>query len=384
MRLQMLEFVDQVWSEPLSNFKEFDSEQTLVLVFADSQLDELTEQIRQINLTFPNSIIIGGSTASEILNTEVKEESIAISIIQFEKGTIFSIKEKVTDFNNTTDIAKSIGKKVLSQSKKINQPIKGVFVLSDGLNINGTHLINGFNESLPNILITGGAMADGSRFEKTYTLDHTEWKSNEIVAVAFYGESIEMSHGSKGGWDIFGPQRTVTKSTDNIVYEFDGKPALDLYKTYLGELASDLPASGLLFPIAIINDDGTQIVRTLIAVDEEKNAVIFVADVAEGSQIQLMKANFDRLIDGAYSAAELTQWKDLSGDQPTLAIAVSCVGRLLVLKRRIEEEVEATLDALPKNTQQIGFYSYGEISPLSNGTCGLHNQTMTLTTIREN
>ncbi len=384
MRLQMLEFVDQVWSEPLSNFKEFDSEQTLVLVFADSQLDELTEQIRQINLTFPNSIIIGGSTASEILNTEVKEESIAISIIQFEKGTIFSIKEKVTDFNNTTDIAKSIGKKVLSQSKKINQPIKGVFVLSDGLNINGTHLINGFNESLPNILITGGAMADGSRFEKTYTLDHTEWKSNEIVAVAFYGESIEMSHGSKGGWDIFGPQRTVTKSTDNIVYEFDGKPALDLYKTYLGELASDLPASGLLFPIAIINDDGTQLVRTLIAVDEEKNAVIFVADVAEGSQIQLMKAKFDRLIDGAYSAAELTQWKDLSGDQPTLAIAVSCVGRLLVLKRRIEEEVEATLDALPKNTQQIGFYSYGEISPLSNGTCGLHNQTMTLTTIREN
>ena len=67
----------------------------------------------------------------------------------------------------------------------------------------------------------------------------------------------------------------------------------------------------------------------------------------------------------------------------TLAIAISCVGRRLVLGERTEEETEATLDVLPDGTQQIGFYSYGEISPLSSGRCDLHNQTMTLTTISE-
>ncbi|HIE01062.1 MAG TPA: hypothetical protein EYP59_12370, partial [Thiotrichaceae bacterium] len=360
------------------------SKQTLILVFADNQLAELAKQIEQINHVFSEATIIGGSTASEILGAEVKEESIALAIIQFEKSSVFSVKEKIENFNNSTDIAKSIGQKLLQQAHKIKQPLQGVFVLSDGLNVNGTHLVNGLNEALPNILITGGAMGDGSRFKTTFTLDQSVWATNEVVAVGFYGDSIELSHGSKGGWDVFGPERIVTKSTDNIVYEIDNKPALDLYKTYLGELATDLPSSGLLFPIAIINDDGTKIVRTLIGIDENTNAIIFVADVAEGSKVQLMKANFDRLIDGAYSAAELTNWGNLSGNQPTLSIAVSCVGRLLVLKGHIEEEVEATLEALPENTQQIGFYSYGEISPIANGTCSLHNQTMTLTTIREN
>jgi hypothetical protein len=59
------------------------------------------------------------------------------------------------------------------------------------------------------------------------------------------------------------------------------------------------------------------------------------------------------------------------------------VGRRLVLGSRTEEEIEATLEVLPKGTQQIGFYSYGEISPYTAGTCDLHNQTMTLTTLSE-
>lgn len=66
-----------------------------------------------------------------------------------------------------------------------------------------------------------------------------------------------------------------------------------------------------------------------------------------------------------------------------LAIAVSCVGRRWLLGERTEEELERTLDVLPAGTQQIGYYSYGEISPATVGSCDLHNQTMTLTTIAE-
>lgn len=96
-----------------------------------------------------------------------------------------------------------------------------------------------------------------------------------------------------------------------------------------------------------------------------------------------MKANFDRLINGASEAASIAN--DLGGDetQLTLSIAISCVGRRLVLGQRTEEELEAALEMLPQGVKQIGFYSYGEISPYASGSCDLHNQTMTLTTVRE-
>jgi hypothetical protein len=106
-----------------------------------------------------------------------------------------------------------------------------------------------------------------------------------------------------------------------------------------------------------------------------------------------MRSSHDRLIEGAAGAAadaagaRRRPAHDASAapfdDGPTLALAISCVGRRLVLGQRVEEETEATLDALPASTTQIGFYSYGEISPSGAAPCDLHNQTMTLTTIRE-
>jgi hypothetical protein len=204
-----------------------------------------------------------------------------------------------------------------------------------------------------------------------------------VTAVGFYGDAVQVGYGSKGGWDLFGPERMVTKSVANIVYELDNKPALALYKEYLGELASGLPATGLLFPLALKTEaDEEPLVRTLLAIDEEAQSLVFAGDVPEGKITQLMRANFDRLIEGAATAA--TQISNLgSVDGKHLSIAVSCVGRKLILKERIDEEVEATLDALPDNTLQVGFYSYGELSPTGALICRLHNQTMTLTLISE-
>jgi hypothetical protein len=292
------------------------------------------------------------------------------------------VTAQVDDYADASAIGEFLGAE-LKSFEAPKRPMKGLFVLSDGLNVNGTHLVNGLKAGSQQAMITGGLMGDGPRFGQTFVLANGSWASKQVTAVGFYGSQLSMSNGSKGGWDVFGPERLVTRSTDNVVYEFDGSPALDLYKTYLGELASGLPGTALLFPISMIGEDGERLVRTIVQVDEAENSLIFAGDVPQGARVQLMKANFDRLIDGAYSAAELVDWSDVSSSQPTLSIAISCVGRRLILKGRVEEEVEATLDALPENTYQIGFYSYGEISPTGSGVCSLHNQTMTLTTIRE-
>jgi len=207
-------------------------------------------------------------------------------------------------------------------------------------------------------------------------------ESGIVSALGSYGDTIRLGHGSRGGWDLFGPERRVTRSESNKVYELDGKPALDLCKTYLGELAADLPASAFLFPLSLRPQDHEEerLIRTVLAIDETEQSLTFAGDIPTGSLVQLTRGNFDRLIEGA-SAAAATAGRPLQGQ--TLSVAVSCVGRRLVLGERTEEELEAALKLLPEGTKQVGFYSYGEISPYATGQCDLHNQTMTLTTIGE-
>ena len=262
--------------------------------------------------------------------------------------------------------------------------LRGVFLLANGnSSVNGSELVHGINEIVGGrAIVTGGLAGDGTRFETTWVLRDGMPAGGVVAAVGMYGDSLLLGHGSKGGWDPFGPERVITRSKANVLYELDGRPALQLYKEYLGDRASGLPATALLFPLVVRagNDSDKRLVRTILAIDEVAQSLTFAGDVPQGALAQLMRANLDRLVEGASDAALAT---NASAAGPILSIAISCVGRRLVLSERIEEETEAVLDALPDRTQQIGFYSYGEISPHTDGTCDLHNQTMTLTTIAE-
>lgn len=380
MKITTFEYLDQQWSDDLTTLTAMNTSNTLGLVFADNQLDGIPDILQTLFQSFPEVTFVGGSSAGEVLGTEVKDGSVVVALLQLEKTRFEVAITNVDDYADSYALGTSLSMQLTDKSSD-EFPLKGVFVLSDGLNVNGSQLSKGLVEQAPNVLITGGLMGDGPRFETTQVLANHEWRSGQVIAVGFYGDAFQMGYGSQGGWDVFGPERLVTKSDENEVFEFDGTPALDLYKTYLGDLAEGLPSTALLYPISLVGEDGAFLVRTIVQIDEAKKSLIFAGDVPEGARVQLMKANFDRLIDGAFSAAESVGWSD--SDEPVLSIAISCVGRRLILKGRVEEEVEVVLDALPDNTQQIGFYSYGELSPLSNGSCSLHNQTMTLTTFRE-
>ena len=261
--------------------------------------------------------------------------------------------------------------------------MRAIFVLSDGLAVNGTELLNGIRAAAsPGLVVTGGLAGDGSRFERTWVIASGKIVSGVVVGVGLYGDAVHVSHGSRGGWDSFGPERLVTKAVGNVLYELDGEPALALYKTYLGERASGLPATALLFPLAL-RQEGSQdtLVRTILSVDEAAQSMTFAGDIPQESIVQLMRANFDRLVDGAAQASADADRQEI-GD--ALTVAISCVGRRLVLGERAEEELEAAFDPEFDRDKFVGFYSYGEISPLVRGGCSaLHNQTMTLTRIWE-
>lgn len=370
----------QGWS--IKSFPDMDSDQTLILIFAAPEYLENLSPIKDLAHRYPKSKIIGCSSAGEIFGPSILDESISVAILRFEKTRIKTVIEVVEDPGKSFIAGEKIAEKLNAAD------LHGIFVLSNGLEINGSQLVNGLNSIIDEkVVITGGLAGDGKRFQKTWTVYDGKVYKNHVAAVGFYGKQIHMGHASRGGWDIFGPERRITHSENNILYELDGKPALALYKEYLGERASALPATGLLYPLAIRKNqaDSKHIVRTILGIDEKKQSLIFAGDMPIGYLSRLMRANFDRLINSASEAGEaINDVISKNPPKPIFSTVISCVGRRLLLGERTEEETEAVLESLPKGTKQIGFYSYGEISPYyKSGSSDLHNQTMTVTTFSE-
>ncbi len=369
---------DGAWTATLS--PAWDSSSTLVLAFGASGLDPETAAAVELAERFPTSHLLGCSTAGEILDTSVLDGSLVVAVLRFDSVRLHSAFAPVSSAGDSLAAGQALGAQLAGED------LRGVLVFADGIHVNGSELVRGIGDRLPpGIPITGGLAGDGQQFRTTWVIGSGSSQRCGAAALGLYGKRLCFGHGSKGGWDIFGPERLVTRSQGNVLYELDGRPALGLYKEYLGHRASGLPATALLFPLALRDQSGgPQIVRTVTGIDEDRQAMTFAGDIPQGCVAQLMKANFDRLIDGAGDAALQTaaQWQ--RGGAPVLAVAVSCVGRRMVLGERCEEELEAVREMLPPAAQMIGFYSYGEISPhVAGGGCELHNQTMTLTTISE-
>ncbi|TDE12033.1 FIST signal transduction protein [Dyadobacter psychrotolerans] len=362
-----------------TSVKPFSFAPDLIFVFGNRELLENTNLTVQLHELYPDAIFSGCSTAGEIAGESVTDNTIVISAIQFDNTPLASAKVSLTDvdFNSF-----ETGKTLVSHLPTEN--LKHVFVVSDGLRVNGTDLVKGMRAGLAtNVTITGGLAGDGAKFSKTVIVEPDGVITTEnVAAIGFYGDSISIDFGSRGGWDSFGLDRLVTRSHENVLFEIDGEPALDLYKSFLGDRAKDLPASGLLFPLSMRDsEDRAPVVRTILGINEEEKSLTFAGDIPQGSFVRLMKANNDRLITGAEEAAGIAM--EGRGEAPEFAILVSCVGRKLVLKQIVEEEVESVSEVLGKPSI-AGFYSYGELAPFNkNVFCELHNQTMTITTFRE-
>ncbi|KIA94995.1 MULTISPECIES: FIST signal transduction protein [unclassified Flavobacterium] len=350
----------------------------LVLGFGSRDLVSDDTIFNQLKNKFPSSQLILCSSAGEIYDNEVLDDTIALTAIKFSSTVIKTYEVDITDFKNSFEAGSSLIEKFVQEDLKL------VLVLSDGGKVNGSELVNGMNAvKKEKVLIVGGLAGDAAKFEKTVVGLNARPTQGKIIAIGFYGQKLLVSHGSLGGWESFGLERIVTKSKSNVLYEIDGKNVLDLYKSYLGKYADELPGSALLFPLSIkIEEVDEPIVRTILSIDETNQTMTFAGDVPEGSKVRFMKANFDRLIDAASDAA--SSCLEVNSFSPKLALLISCVGRKLILGTRIDEEVEAVSDIFGGDTILSGFYSYGEISPLKPfGECILHNQTMTITCINE-
>ena len=348
-------------------------------LFASPTFIGTEEFVSKLACKFEGAILIGCSTAGEILGNEVLDSTIALTAVKFEKTKLRIEEVDLVACNlDSYEAGKAIS------SKLMGPDLRHIFVLSDGLIVNGAELVKGLHADLDkSVSITGGLAGDCSNFENTLVISGNKVASKKIVALGLYGPELSIGFASKGGWDSFGIERLVTKSTNNVLYELDGQPALELYKSFLGDMAKDLPGSGLLFPLSMRDEDNQiPVVRTILSVDEKNGSLTFAGNIPQGSYVRLMKANIDRIIGGAEQSAITA--KNSTEDQHQLAFLISCVGRRLVMKQLVEEEVEAVNEVFGNDIYTTGFYSYGEIAPFDKfSPCTLHNQTMTITTFSE-
>ncbi len=350
----------------------------LVLAFA-SRARTNDRALQALDSAFPAARRVGCTTAGNIRGTEVSDESMIAAAIRFEHTGVEVRTVDLDDQGTSRAAGAALGAALRADD------LAHVLVFSDGIRVNGTELCLGLGSALPSeVTVTGGLAADGTTMAQTLVHLDGEARSGRVVGVGLHGSRLRVACGSLGGWDPFGPERVVTRARGNVLYELDHEPALRTYVRFLGPHAAGLPASGLLFPLALrapTDEPSAAVVRTVLAVDHEEESLTFAGDLPEGWYARMMRANLERLVDGASGAAQRASLRDREAD---LALLVSCVGRRMILRQRIEEEIEAVREVLGPRPALVGFYSNGEISPLVPGAgCDLHNQTMTITTFTE-
>ena len=379
MNTQQHHFIGGQWKDYPSNSVTNPEDYQLVFVFGASDCINDPGVLLHVKGLYPNAEIVFSSTSGEILDDNVYDDSAVVTAIHFDKTRVGCIETNISEHKDSFETGKYLMKALATEG------LNSIFVVSDGTHINGSELVDGFNFDNPGeIAVTGGLAGDAARFSKTFTGLNKAPSEGNVIAVGFYGKDLLVGHGSFGGWDEFGPEREITKSDKNVLFEIDGRSALDLYKEYLGDYVNDLPGSALLFPLSLRMEGASDnVVRTILSISEEDKSMTFAGNLPIGSKVRLMKANFDKLIDGSSSAATFS-FAGIKNNKADLALLISCVGRKLILQSRTDEEIVAAKEIFGNETVLTGFYSYGEISPFNpSAKCELHNQTMTITTFTE-
>lgn len=330
---------------------------------------------------FPGAHIVGCSTGGQIADGDVNDDALNVLAMKFDATTLRVASRHISDSTSSRVCGEALGAELHSPD------LRHVFILSDGILVNGTELVAGVTACTGrNVTVTGGLAGDGASFQETLVTADAPPAPGIVVAVGFYGDALVVGHGCVGGWDEFGPKRRITRAVGNVLYDLDGRPALDLYKKYLGEEADGLPGAGLLYPLLVYDPAAPEhkVVRTILGVDDVGGSMTFAGNVNEGWVTQFMQGRFDRLAEGAGSAmrAAMSPHADTASD--VASILVSCIGRRILMGQSIIDEILSVQSACRENTKYIGFYSYGEIAPHDvSQTCELHNQSMTVTTLSE-
>jgi hypothetical protein len=320
--------------------------------------------------------IIGCTTDGEIASNGFNTDSAVLAGLVSEEISFHS-----AHVENLGADSEAAGRKLAQQ---LPSSVRHIQLFSDGLTGNGCAILRGMYSVLdPETPIVGGTAADGDRFQRTWQFAGNQMLTDAAVAMGFSGE-FQMGLGVGSGWAPVGIGRTVTRAVGSILYELNGEPALEVYSRLLGKHAEQLPSVGVEYPLALLDvnsacglqdQDYPYLMRATMAVNTQDGSIKFAGEIPEGARVRLTCGD-RRCILQAIKKAVYQAKADLGKTQPALAFCFSCMARKIVLGRHIKEEAEVIKEELGPQVPIIGFYSYGEYSPIKRYTLSLlHNET---------
>lgn len=292
---------------------------------------------------WPNAVIIGTTTGGEILNGQMLDESIVISLSLFDHTNLKSAQINGKD-------SESMGREIATSI--IDDDTRCIIMFADGLKCNGDAILRGINSiSSKNIVVAGGMSGDNYKFQKTYCIHGDHIFENGIVAVALSNATLEVFHTYNLSWSPIGKKMIVTKSNGNVVYEIDHKPIREIYARYLGEnVVQKMPASTIEFPL-IMKVDGIYVARSMIAIPKDGNGIIYAGELPEGSVVCFGIGSPNMLGESSKKTFLSAKENSIEG-----LFVYSCVARKAFLGKALENE----FNPLVKISPLIGFFTYGE------------------------
>lgn len=353
-----------------------DQEKELVLC-AFNRVSHPTDIYSKLQKKFPQANIVTFTTSGHFISPTIEDAEPVISAVHFEKSNVVAESFDRTNYDSSYGTGKVIG-------ESLEPNAKGLLVISDGGLLNGTDLIAGINEGIEaEIPIFGGLAGDNTRFEKTLVGLNEEPTRGKVIAISFYGESLDISANHDSAWTSLGLEFKVTKSNRNELYELNNRNAYEVLYDFLGSSSEqDFNKDTLYYPFRLDSEEETGVIRTPILVDHENKVLTYAGNMPEGSKVQIMKSGTMELLDATLKVAEQTQNEK---NKPQLVLAISCVGRRVVLDDMADEEFTELHSVYGDAPKYFGFYSYGEFSRTGfSDNCKLHNQTLTLATLSEN
>ncbi|MBC1220634.1 FIST C-terminal domain-containing protein [Nostoc sp. UCD121] len=324
--------------------------------------------LQQIHQAFPGIELIGGTTDGEISSVlEFQQDSITLMLFCSDEVEINAgIGRKVSG----DPIA--VTKQAVQQAKaKTTETPRLCLTHPESLTISGVSILDGLKLALgQNVPIFGGLAGDQSRYQNTYQFFQTEVLSDSVPILLFSG-TILFSHGVASGWHPIGQISQVTKVDKNILYEIDGKPALDFYHHYLGLLPPSIE-----YPLAVFDQNRDNFyIRAPIAYNQKSGSITFFADIPDRAVIQIAEACYEDIL-AASKASFMNALNNYPGAEPSAVLFFSCVARRQILGTRTQEEYQNTKLCLTYHLPGCGFYSYGEIAPINGmSQTQFHNET---------
>ena len=323
--------------------------------------------------------IIGCTTAGEIVDDQLYENSIAVLLMDIDKSNYEIILKKYA-YSSIKETAYKAGEEA---KQHFDNP--GLLLLASGLAINAEQMIAGLREGIgKTIPIYGGLAGDDLKISKTFVFTNEYVEEQSIAMLVLDTDKIIIKGLATSGWEPVGVENTITKAKGNKVYEINGEPAFDVFSRYFG-LSGDpvsnqdkLIALQINYPFQFIRKEGHTVLRSPMLIDQEENSITLSASVNEGDKFKFSYSPGFEVIE--QTIEEMGKLKK-EASEVDCTILFSCKGRHGAFGPLLEKEIAGAFNYWEK--PMIGFLSYGEIGDIGNGICEFHNETCSLVTLKE-